>query len=526
MPSHRAGSSVVSRRKAPSRSVNRALPMAEVMLPSLFEIPVPALPPGVVDTRPAGSRIVDIRGDAAPASPAAGATAAPGQRRPGSERGTVFDGVIDTRPLGIGAGRRGGPARTGLPARQADTADPFAPIRRTVNISAPLDSSVADLWGSTVGPSVSDWLPTPDSVVAHGRRPEVESVATPSTPLVEPFPPVTSFQPVESFASVESWLPAQPWLPAESALPAEAWPDPFVPSVFSLVDSPQGDRAAGPSPYRRRSELRKLESRRSSRAASPLTGPLKMPQVGIASALGLATIAAPLTGSLAAPSNVDTSAAMAIVERAAVAAPAFPQLTFGPANAVEDTRLVTDDTVQASVPAALSAPARLLVTRASRGAERSVLPGCTGEVTGSAITAAVNGRLPAAMLCTLWDKNFQLRADAAVSLAKLNVAFNQALGRSICVTDAYRTLAAQYAIKAQRGYYAAAPGTSEHGEGLAIDLCDDDAVANSTSWTWLRANAPRYGWDNPLWARSNGSGPFEPWHFEYLAGEDDAPGGD
>jgi len=139
---------------------------------------------------------------------------------------------------------------------------------------------------------------------------------------------------------------------------------------------------------------------------------------------------------------------------------------------------------------------------------------------------ALNGRLPDAMLCTLWDKKFRLRADAAVSFAKLNVAYQQAFGKSICLDDAYRTLAGQYAAKATRGGFAAQPGTSMHGWGLAVDLCGGSGVAGTPTYTWLRANAPRYGWDNPSWALPTGTGPREPWHWEFIEGERGIPGGD
>jgi D-alanyl-D-alanine carboxypeptidase len=36
-------------------------------------------------------------------------------------------------------------------------------------------------------------------------------------------------------------------------------------------------------------------------------------------------------------------------------------------------------------------------------------------------------------------------------------------------------------------------------------------------YAWLLENAPAFGWDNPAWARKGGSGPYEPWHFEYVA---------
>ena len=66
---------------------------------------------------------------------------------------------------------------------------------------------------------------------------------------------------------------------------------------------------------------------------------------------------------------------------------------------------------------------------------------------------------------------------------------------------------------------AATPGTSEHRWGLAVDLCDGVQKGSGSRFQWLRDNAPAYGWDNPDWARNGGSGPYEPWHWEYVAGE-------
>jgi hypothetical protein len=36
--------------------------------------------------------------------------------------------------------------------------------------------------------------------------------------------------------------------------------------------------------------------------------------------------------------------------------------------------------------------------------------------------------------------------------------------------------------------------------------------------SWLSANGPTFGWTNPDWALRGGSGPYEPWHWEYLPG--------
>ncbi|MBL8931553.1 MAG: M15 family metallopeptidase [Kineosporiaceae bacterium] len=295
--------------------------------------------------------------------------------------------------------------------------------------------------------------------------------------------------------------------------------------VRDLPAAPAGVKA---SPYLRRSELRRLESR--ARRPRSGSGSMSVPQIGIAGALGLATIAAPLTGVLSAPLEAGSArlgpnvgASLAAAPAAAVAAP-FPQVGPGPVNGVEVVRLVVDDSRLASVPSALAAPGRVLVTRAARGGtERAVLPGCDGVVSSAALNAD-NGRLPASALCTLWNRQEKLRADAAVSFAKLNVAYRQAFGRDICIVDGYRTLSEQYRIKSLRPGYAATPGTSEHGKGLAVDLCGGAGVAKTSTFTWLRAHATDFGWVNPEWAGPGGSGAYEPWHWEYADGVGSAEG--
>lgn len=152
------------------------------------------------------------------------------------------------------------------------------------------------------------------------------------------------------------------------------------------------------------------------------------------------------------------------------------------------------------------------VERVSRTAERSVLPGCSGE----RIPADQNGEVPADSLCLLFDGRTKMRADAAVALAQLNEAYVSRFGADLCLSSGYRTLAQQYSVKAKRGGLAATPGKSNHGWGLAIDFCS--SVTKGARWTWLNENAPVYGYFNPAWARSGGSGPHEPWHWEFLSG--------
>ena len=152
------------------------------------------------------------------------------------------------------------------------------------------------------------------------------------------------------------------------------------------------------------------------------------------------------------------------------------------------------------------------VERVSRSVERSPLEGCDGVRR----PGKTNGALSTDSLCTLFDGHTELRADAAVALAKLNEAYVAKFGADMCLASGYRTIAQQYAVKAEKGGLAATPGTSNHGWGLAIDFCSKET--QGARWTWLKENGPLYGFVNPSWALAGGSGPHEPWHWEFLQG--------
>ena len=124
-----------------------------------------------------------------------------------------------------------------------------------------------------------------------------------------------------------------------------------------------------------------------------------------------------------------------------------------------------------------------------------------------------NGLLPQAYLCPLPGKgNHQLRADAAIAFAAMNEAYRKRFGRPMCVTSSYRSLGAQQAVYYQRPGLAAIPGKSNHGFGLAVDLCGGVEVFRSAQFNWLEANSKKYGFIHPDWAYVS---PFEPWHWEY-----------
>ena len=126
-----------------------------------------------------------------------------------------------------------------------------------------------------------------------------------------------------------------------------------------------------------------------------------------------------------------------------------------------------------------------------------------------------NGFLPASTLCPLSaGRGHRLRTDAARAYERLQAAYAASLGRPLCVTDSYRSYAAQVDVFARKPSLAAVPGTSQHGWGLALDLCGGVQVFGSEAHEWMRAHAPAFGWHHPRWARQDGRKP-EPWHWEY-----------
>ena len=141
------------------------------------------------------------------------------------------------------------------------------------------------------------------------------------------------------------------------------------------------------------------------------------------------------------------------------------------------------------------------------------IPTCNG----GSVAGASNGELPVAALCPLWGAPGEmLRADAAGAFNRMSQAFAQAFGEPLCVTSSYRTYERQVELYATMpAGYAAVPGTSNHGWGLAVDLCGGIQVDSSPEHQWLLDHAAAFGWFHPDWARPGGGGPHEPWHWEY-----------
>ena len=137
------------------------------------------------------------------------------------------------------------------------------------------------------------------------------------------------------------------------------------------------------------------------------------------------------------------------------------------------------------------------------------------DCTGASTAGFANGQIPTDVLCPLWGTSGQvLRADAAAAFNALSRAYAETFRAPICVTDSYRDYPAQVAVRAAKPTLAAVPGTSNHGWGVAVDLCDGVQAFGSPQHEWLRSNAMAFGWFHPAWAQAGGSKP-EPWHWEF-----------
>lgn len=139
------------------------------------------------------------------------------------------------------------------------------------------------------------------------------------------------------------------------------------------------------------------------------------------------------------------------------------------------------------------------------------LRSCRTEAQGS---AGANGQIADANLCELPEGGFHLRGDAARAWWRLAARYEREFGEPPCLTDAYRSLASQQRLYASKPGLAARPGTSNHGWGVAVDLCGGVQSFGTREYEWLSVNAEKVGWTNPGWARRSGSRP-EPWHWEF-----------
>ncbi|GAA1566261.1 hypothetical protein GCM10009804_23780 [Kribbella hippodromi] len=136
--------------------------------------------------------------------------------------------------------------------------------------------------------------------------------------------------------------------------------------------------------------------------------------------------------------------------------------------------------------------------------------------TGSASTGwggYSNGMIPASKLCAIGGGHM-LRCDAAAAYLQLAAAYRAQFGKSLCITDSYRSYTAQVDLYQRKPSLAALPGTSNHGWGVAVDLCGGIDKFSTPQYLWMKAHAGTYGWLHPGWAEQGGNRE-EPWHWEF-----------
>lgn len=299
--------------------------------------------------------------------------------------------------------------------------------------------------------------------------------------------------------------------PGDQVAPAEVVADSFQPVVWTHLE--------GDTSVRSRRDLRDERSKQATKITRKFLDRSqylpKLPKASMVGALGVAAVLTPFMMQNAAnTAGENANAQTMIVTNPQDVSADVPNPALIPAASGEQVQMASPIINEAAAPAmdpeSLVA-SRLAAEEASQEFNRNPLPDCDP----SQVTAGnENGRLDTDQLCALWQNGHRLRADAAVAFARLNEEYTARFGDTITVTDSYRSYSQQVTLRRKKPGLAAAPGTSEHGWGLAVDMAD--GVPNvGERYLWLREVAPKYGWDNPEWARKGGSGAYEPWHWEY-----------
>ncbi|WP_029088860.1 M15 family metallopeptidase [Brevibacterium album] len=188
-----------------------------------------------------------------------------------------------------------------------------------------------------------------------------------------------------------------------------------------------------------------------------------------------------------------------------------PTLTALSAEAVSADVTEADAAVGSTASGSVPSADGGTVEAAGRSITKTVLPGCADDKDWGQDVG--NGELPEDWLCDVGIGGHKLRADAAVSFAKMNAAFKADTGKDMAITDSYRSLEGQISVAGRKPGLAARPGTSLHGWGIALDFGGGAQNASGEQYDWLVANAADYGWENPDWAKAS---KYEPWHWEYV----------
>jgi hypothetical protein len=147
--------------------------------------------------------------------------------------------------------------------------------------------------------------------------------------------------------------------------------------------------------------------------------------------------------------------------------------------------------------------------------EGALAPRPVAECKGGELKGFPNGLLPTAALCPLWGH--QRPAPASGRRRDLR-RHEQGLRRGVRRAAVRHRLLPQPAGAGGRARRQAdagrGPGTSNHGWGVAVDLCGGVERFDTAQHQWMVANSMAFGWFHPGWAQATGSKP-EAWHWEF-----------
>lgn len=138
---------------------------------------------------------------------------------------------------------------------------------------------------------------------------------------------------------------------------------------------------------------------------------------------------------------------------------------------------------------------------------------------------AGNGQIPANLMVDVGG-GMLLNPAAAGEFYAWAADYKATTGRTLSISEAYRNLAMQEyywnLYQSGRGNVAAVPGTSSHGQGLAVDVNSGvyDGSAGTTLHQQLVDAGHRHNWSWELVGKPSG----EAWHFNYVGDPTQNPG--
>lgn len=144
-----------------------------------------------------------------------------------------------------------------------------------------------------------------------------------------------------------------------------------------------------------------------------------------------------------------------------------------------------------------------------------------GAVARFSNMSELNGRMPTEQLCALpsyvQGGGSSVRINCAVKapLLMLDRAFYNKFGTHINISNSYRSYDWQASCYSQEGSLCAAPGSSMHGWGMAVDFRGTSYAFDTPVDVWLTQYGMRYGWDRPS-SLDKGSATPEYWHYNFV----------